>query len=104
MGCACKGRAEGRHDLICEDILTEAFGSVANAPADVQALLRERGRLPDAHPTMTVRGIDVHGDPFTVQAPFMAVKPTELMVVDGYCHEVVVIDTDGVVYLGRAYL
>lgn len=44
-GCACKGRAEGRHDLLCEDILRGAFGSVGDAPRGVQALLRERGRL-----------------------------------------------------------
>lgn len=44
-GCACKGCAQGRHDLICEDILLGAFGSIGDAPRDVQALLRERGRL-----------------------------------------------------------
>ena len=43
--CACKGRREGRHDLLCEGILTEAFGSVGDAPQDVLNLMQDRGRI-----------------------------------------------------------
>jgi hypothetical protein len=44
-GCLRPGRAEGKHGLLCEHILRGAFGQVANAPADVKQMLRERGRL-----------------------------------------------------------
>lgn len=44
-GCLCPGRAEGRHGLLCEDILRGAFGSVGDAPEDVKQLMCERGRL-----------------------------------------------------------
>jgi hypothetical protein len=44
-GCACPGRAEGRHDLACEHVLRGAYGSVADAPEEVKQLLRARNRL-----------------------------------------------------------
>jgi hypothetical protein len=50
MSCACPSRADGRHGLFCEDILRDAFGSVADAPEGVKQLMRERGRLADGEP------------------------------------------------------
>jgi hypothetical protein len=44
-GCACPGRAEGRHDFVCEHALRGAYGSVGDAPEDVKQLLRARHRL-----------------------------------------------------------
>jgi hypothetical protein len=44
-GCACPGRAEGKHGILCEHVLRRAFGQVADAPEDVKQLMRERGRL-----------------------------------------------------------
>ncbi len=44
-GCACSGRDEGRHDLLCEHALRSAFGHVGNAPDDVKQLLRDENRL-----------------------------------------------------------
>lgn len=43
--CACKGRDQGRHDMLCEDIITDAFGSVADAPQDVLNLMQQTGRF-----------------------------------------------------------
>jgi hypothetical protein len=51
-GCACRGRAEGRHDFICEHVLRSAFGSVGDAPEDVKQILRARSRI------VTARVID----------------------------------------------
>lgn len=44
-GCSCAGRAQGRHNMLCEHILRGAFGSVADAPEDVKAPMRAKGQL-----------------------------------------------------------
>ena len=44
-GCACPGRADGGHGMLCEHILRGAFGHVGDAPEDVKRMLRDRGRL-----------------------------------------------------------
>ena len=43
--CACKGRRQGRHDLLCEEILRDVFGEVGNADRDILALMRDKGRI-----------------------------------------------------------
>lgn len=52
---------------------------------------------------MIVKGFDCNGEPFSIKAPFVAVKPGDRVVVDSWYHEVVVIDLDGVVHVGRAF-
>lgn len=42
--CTCPKRAEGKHGLLCEDVLRGAFGSVDNAPNDVKQMLADKGR------------------------------------------------------------
>lgn len=44
-GCLCPGRAERKHDLLCEHVLRGAFGTVGDSPADVKQMLRDEGRL-----------------------------------------------------------
>lgn len=50
-GCRCSGRDQGRHGLLCESIIRDVFGDLANAPEDIKGMLRERGNvIPDAPP------------------------------------------------------
>lgn len=49
--CRCAGRDQGRHGLLCENIIRGVFGDLANAPEDIKGMLRERGSvIPGATP------------------------------------------------------
>jgi hypothetical protein len=65
-GCACPGRAEGRHDLVCERVLRGAYGSVADAPEAVKHVLRARNRLVNG----TVVTPELPGPPPAAHGPF----------------------------------
>lgn len=54
--CRCAGRDLGRHGLLCERLLRDAFGDLGNAPDDIKTRLRERGTVvPDTPPGGHVR-------------------------------------------------